>query len=392
MRWSFRIGTVAGIGVRIHITFVIFVIWIALSQGLLSGHVERAVAGVVLLLSVFACVLLHELGHAFAARSYGIRTRDIVLLPIGGVARLERMPEKPSQEIRVAVAGPLVNVAIASTLWLLRGHLVPLDTWESVGPGMLDTLIWINTIMIAFNLIPAFPMDGGRVLRALLAMRMNYVRATRIATWIGQGLAIVFGIAGVMTELHMLLLVGLFVFLAAGEEYAMVAARVTMGGFPVRAAMATDFATLEASDPLQRAVDLMRDRDQRDVPVLDRGQLMGLLSRAQLTASLSQHPPEARVGEVVQPAMAVADPLEPLDNAFRRMLQHRQSALPVMSDGRLVGVVTAENVAELMMIQGAIRRRGGGGREGSDEQLAAAGAPLPSDRDEPPAAAEREAR
>ena len=380
VRWSFRIGTVAGIGVRIHVTFLLLVAWIALDQGLVSGHVEHALAAVGLLLSVFACVLLHELGHAFAARRFGIRTRDIVLLPIGGVARLERMPEKPSQEIRVAVAGPLVNVAIASALWLVRGRLVPLDVWESVGPGALDTLLWINLVMIGFNLIPAFPMDGGRVLRALLAMRMSYVRATRIATWIGQGLAIAFGIAGILMEPHMLVLVGLFVFLAAGEEYAMVAARVTMGGFPVRAAMSTSFGTLDVQDPLQRAVDLMRDRGQRDLPVLKDGEVVGMLSRAQILSSLASLSPQARVSDLAMGSVALADPLEPLDGAFRRMLEARQSALPVVSDGRLVGLVTTDNVAELMMLQGALRRRGRRGPELLDDRLAPAGGPPP----EPP--------
>ena len=383
MRWSFRVGTVGGISVRIHVTFLLFVAWIALDQWRKSGRIEEAITAVALALSVFGCVLLHELGHAFAARRYGIRTRDIVLLPIGGVARLERMPEKPSQEIRVAVAGPLVNVAIATVLWLLRTLVVPQEVWDSIGPGALDTLLWINLVMIGFNLIPAFPMDGGRVLRALLAMRMTYIRATRIATWIGQGLAIAFGIAGVFLEPHMLVVVGLFVFLAAGEEYSMVAARVTMGGFPVRAAMATSFATLQASDTLRTAVDLMRERDQRDVPVLDGGSVVGVLSRGPLVAALERHPPEARVSEVLAPGpVVVADPLEALDLAFRRMLEARQGALPVMSDGQLVGIVTAENVADLMMEQGAMRR-GREKRPPRGDRLAAA-APLPPGEAEPP--------
>jgi Zn-dependent protease/CBS domain-containing protein len=357
VKWSFRIGTIAGIGVRVHVTFVLFVVWIAIVQGLFEGRASSAIAGVSLVLAVFTCVLLHELGHAFAARRYGIRTRDIVLLPIGGVARLERMPEKPSQEVRVALAGPFVNVLIAGVLWLVRGNIVPLEHWQSFGRGMLDTLIWINGGMFAFNLIPAFPMDGGRVLRALLAMRMNFSRATRIATRVGQFLAIVFGIAGVYNGQYMLVVLGLFVYLAAGDEYAQVTARVTMAGFPVRAAMATRFWTLEAADPLQRAVDLMREGSQVDFPVLENGALVGVLSRGQLMSELARHPPDARVGDVVTPTVAVADPLEPLDGAFKRMVENRQSAIPVVSDGQLIGLVTTDNVAELMMVQDALRRQ-----------------------------------
>src|SRR5882672_11660056 len=207
MRWSFRIARIAGIPIQCHVTFLLLVAWIAISGGLFTGQPRAALAAVVLLLVVFTCVVLHELGHALAARRYGIATRDITLLPIGGLARLERMPERPTQELVVALAGPAVNVALALAAGIaiqLRGldrpFLQLLLQGAMLEGDLLVSVFVINVWMLLFNLIPAFPMDGGRVLRALLATRMPYARATRIASNVGQFLALVFGAAGVMSH------------------------------------------------------------------------------------------------------------------------------------------------------------------------------------------------
>ena len=354
MRWSFHIGTIAGIRVELHVTFLLFVVWAALSQGLLTGDVMGAVSAVVLLLSVFACVLLHELGHALMARRFGIRTRDIVLLPIGGVARLQRMPERPSQELLVALAGPAVNLVIAAALaWILSQRPVS----GPVTAEILQSLLQINVLMLGFNLIPAFPMDGGRVLRALLATRLSYVRATRIAAGVGQGIALLFAVVGFgIFHNPMLIFVGLFVFLMAGEEHALVQARATMTGFPVRSAMITEFETLETSDVLQRAVDLLMSGSQQDFPVLENGAPVGMLSRSDLIAALKTQGAHATVGEVIEREGQMADPSEPLEVVFQRMRERRRSALPVVSAGHLVGMVTTENVGELLLVQDALRR------------------------------------
>jgi Zn-dependent protease len=231
MRWSLNIGRILGIRVQVHVTFLLFVGWVAVDQGLLAGRPQAALAAVTLTLLVFACVVLHELGHALTARRFGVATRDIVLLPIGGVARLERMPDRPQQELLVAVAGPAVNVAIAAVLVLLMvlsGRPTALDV---LGDGLLETLLVVNVVMVLFNMIPAFPMDGGRVLRALLALRMPYLRATRIASLVGQGAAVLLAAAGLFV-LHnrVLPFAAVFVFLAAGEERAQVQARTAPAG------------------------------------------------------------------------------------------------------------------------------------------------------------------
>jgi Zn-dependent protease len=233
MRWSYRVGRIAGIPVQIHVTFLLLVVWIAISRGLLDGRLAAALTAVALLLLIFTCVVLHELGHALAARRFGISTRDITLLPIGGIARLERMPEQPSQEVAVALAGPAVNVVIAAVLWVVsRGLNHPFLDAVTHG-NLLESLLAVNVLMILFNMIPAFPMDGGRVLRALIAMRLPYERATRIASGIGQFVALVFGAAGLFNGNMMLVLIALFVFIAAGEERTIVQTRVSIQGLPV---------------------------------------------------------------------------------------------------------------------------------------------------------------
>jgi len=359
MRWSFGIGKIAGIRVQLHITFLVFVAWIAVSQGVTTGDPRRALSMLVLMLLVFTCVVLHELGHALTARRYGIRTRDIVLLPIGGVARLERMPEKPSQELAVAAAGPAVNVIIAGVLLLLlaaRGAPVATASLEG---GLLASLLVVNIAMVVFNLIPAFPMDGGRVLRALLAMRMPFAQATRVASIVGQIVALGFGLVGLFGNHPMLIFIGLFVFLAAGEERANVETRTSLSGIPVRDAMLTDYLTLDAEDPLQRAVDYLIAGSQADFPVLEGGVPIGTLGRNDLVVALQRDGAQARAGEVVRRDPAAAAPGEPLEAVLQRMRERGRTALPVLENGRVVGLVTLENIGDLLVVNAALKKHAG---------------------------------
>jgi Zn-dependent protease/predicted transcriptional regulator len=360
MRWSFTIGRLFGIRIELHVTFVLFIGWIALSQGLLTGNAARALEAVVLLLLVFACVLLHELGHALTARRFGIVTRDIILLPIGGVARLERMPDRPWQEIVVAIAGPLVNVAIALALLAVRqlrpGPAPPV----SMSGGMLDTLLIVNLAMILFNMIPAFPMDGGRVLRAVLALRLDYARATRIASVIGQGIAMLFGIVGLVNSNYMLILVALFVFIAASDERVLVSARASLAGVPVSAAMLTDFHHLDPADPLQRAVDYLMAGSQQDFPVVERDRPVGVLTRGDLIRALHRAGKHTPVGEVIRRNDDFADAAEPLQDAVLRMRSGGRSSLPVLRDGQLVGFLTLDNVGDLLLVRDALKRYSAG--------------------------------
>ncbi|HEY2954789.1 MAG TPA: site-2 protease family protein [Candidatus Eisenbacteria bacterium] len=356
MRWSLNIGKIFGIPVRLHVTFLAFVAWIAVGQGVATGDPSQALSALLLLFLVFLCVVLHELGHALVARRYGIRTQDIVLLPIGGVARLERMPEKPSQELAVALAGPAVNVAILALLSVLLSRSdAPLPDWGLEG-GLLPALWVVNKAMVVFNLIPAFPMDGGRVLRSLLAMAMPYARATRVASITGQALALGFGLVGLFANHAMLIFIALFVFLAAGEERAIVETRTSLSGVPVRDAMLSDFVTLEVGDPLQRAVDHLIAGSQQDFPVLEGEVPIGTLGRAELIIALQKEGADTPVGKVVRRDPAAAAPGEPLEGVLQRMRARGRTALPVLEGGRVVGLVTIENISDLLLVSAALKK------------------------------------
>jgi Zn-dependent protease len=223
MRSSLKIATIFGIEVRIHVTFLLFLAWIGLTYYQIAGF-SGALQGVLFILALFGCVLLHEFGHALAAREFGIKTPDITLLPIGGVARLSRIPDKPWQELVVAIAGPIVNVVIAAVLiFVIHGTtgILQVDRLENPRIELLGKLASINVMLVLFNLIPAFPMDGGRVLRSLLAMVTPYTLATQIAAWIGQGMAIVFAIFGFLRGNFFLIFIAFFVFAGAQQEVAM---------------------------------------------------------------------------------------------------------------------------------------------------------------------------
>ena len=283
MKWSVRLGRFAGIDVYLHVTFLLFLAFIAF----LSAKVQRSWLGAVdaagFFLSVFGCVLLHEFGHALMARRYGVATRDITLLPIGGVARLERMPDKPVQEFWVALAGPAVNVVIALGLLgvlVFRGLLVPERLLSVTQGGLLERLLAVNILLVLFNLLPAFPMDGGRVLRALLAMRMEYTRATQIAATLGQGMALLFAAIGLFVYFNpILIFIAFFVWIGASQETTAAQVRSSLGGARVRDAMLTQFTATTLDEPLEHALARLRSAGESPLmPVLHEGRLVGLLT------------------------------------------------------------------------------------------------------------------
>ncbi|MGH9173752.1 MAG: site-2 protease family protein, partial [Vicinamibacterales bacterium] len=275
MTWSWKLGRIAGIDVYMHATFLMLIAWIALIHWTEGRTVAAVIEGVGFILSLFACVVLHEFGHALTARRYGIKTRDITLLPIGGLARLERLPEEPRQELWVALAGPAVNVGIAL---LLFGWLRGSGDWEAIDQlgvtkgSFLERVMMANVFLVGFNLLPAFPMDGGRVLRAVLAMRMEYTRATARAAAIGQGMAILFGFLGLLGN-PVLIFIAFFVWIGAAQEASMVQMKSALAGIPVRRAMLTHFRTLTPANTLGDAADLVLTGSQQDFPVVQEGRV-----------------------------------------------------------------------------------------------------------------------
>jgi Zn-dependent protease len=234
MRWSLRIAKLAGIDIFIHFTFLILLTWVAFIQWKLNGSIGAAFSGVVFILAIFACVVLHELGHALAAKKYGIKTRDIILLPIGGLARLEKMPDKPIQELWVALAGPAVNIGIVIVLaiyLLITNSFAPVNQLTMSTAPFIERILGVNIFLVLFNMVPAFPMDGGRVLRALLATRLAYIRATQVAANLGQGIALLFGVIGLFYN-PILLFIAFFVWMGAAQETRMARAKSALDRIP----------------------------------------------------------------------------------------------------------------------------------------------------------------
>lgn len=358
MRWSWKIARVSGIDVYLHATFVILLAWVGFEFYRQEWRVSDALEGILFICAVFGIVVLHELGHALVARKFGIRTRDITLYPIGGVARLEKMPEDPRQELLVAVAGPGVNLAIAVLLFLLlvpAGRLSAVSEWFLKPGEFMVNLISVNLWLALFNMIPAFPMDGGRVLRALLAMRIDYVRATEIAARVGQGMALVFGAIGLWYN-PLLVFIALFVWMGASAEASMVQVKHVVSNIPISRVMATDFKTLSPNDTLSRAVEFIMAGFQQDFPVVSDDRLVGILTRADLIAGLSRHGLGGLVGDVMRVNFQTAEPYEMAESVFSRLQQCDCHTVPVVQAGRVIGLVTSDNIGEFLMIQSALSR------------------------------------
>lgn len=357
MKWSLRVGRFAGIDVYMHVTFLLLISWVAFLYWRQGQSIVSAIAGVAFILAVFLCVVLHEFGHALTARRYGIKTRDIILLPIGGVARLERLPTRPLQELWVALAGPAVNIVIAVGLfaWLkLTASFEPLQMMTLTTGPVLERLMAVNLFLVAFNMIPAFPMDGGRVLRAILATRTEYSRATQIAASIGQGIAILFGVIGLFYN-PFLLFIAFFVWIGAAQEASLAQIQAAIGGIPVQQAMLTDFRTLRRDDSLERAIELTLAGSQKDFPVVDNGRIEGILTQTDLLKALSAPNRDSTVSSAMQENFVTVDSLEMLEIAFARLKDCDCHTLPVTLDGKLVGLMTMDNLGEYMRIQGALR-------------------------------------
>ncbi|MDP2411290.1 MAG: site-2 protease family protein [Pseudolabrys sp.] len=364
MSWSLNIGTVAGTVVRIHLTFLLFLAWI-FAASYATGGAGTAWYTLAFLVLLFLCVLLHEFGHIFTARYFGVATPYVTLLPIGGVAQLERIPEEPGQEFLIAIAGPLVNVAIALILMVFFGASLQSGAAAAVENGqisLVDRLAAVNLFLALFNMIPAFPMDGGRVLRALLATRMGYVRATGIAASIGQFTAFALGFIGLLYN-PILIFIAIFVYLAASSEAHMVSLRAVSRGVPVSHAMMTQFATLSPEAHVDEAVQTLLATSQGEFPVVDgAGKPVGVLGRADIIRAIKTIGPDARVADATPVEMPVIGHRKCLEDAFK-LLQEKQAPAIGVTDatGKLVGLVTSETIAEMMMLQDALPGTGRAG-------------------------------
>jgi Zn-dependent protease/CBS domain-containing protein len=345
MGWSFRIARVAGIDVRVHATFFLILVfygWIYYS----AGGPANAAYGIVFVLLLFLCVLLHEFGHAFAARAFGIRTPDITLLPIGGVARLERMPRNPWQELAIAVAGPAVNIVIALLLApIVFGAPNDWDLLDFDRPGgaLPGKLLAINVLLVAFNMIPAFPMDGGRVLRALLALFTRHTTATLVAARVGQTIAVLFAIAGLMGN-PFLILIAVFVFMGAQQELVVSRYLEGVGGRTVRDVMITNFDTLPLGATAPELAAFLAARGQSVFPVVQPDmRVVGLAARDELLELLRLPQPDP--WRAIR-SVPLLPPGLPAANALHTMQACGEPILPVVNaSAQIVGLVSSASLA-----------------------------------------------
>lgn len=357
MKGSIKLFSIKGIDIKVHFTFVLILIWAAYRWGVQVGlGATGALFGIVVTVLLFACVTLHELVHSLTAMRYGVKVWGINLLPIGGVAQMEEMPAKPSQELVMSLAGPLTNIAIAILLILI---CLPLHIRSTVGVGelfqVMGTVSWrglvaylvsANLALGLFNLVPAFPMDGGRVLRAFLAMRMDYAQATAIAVAIGQGFAVLLGLWGFMSGSFTLVFIGIFVYLGAGQEGRMVEVKSVLEEMRVHQAMSRPVQTLAPTDTVTKAVELILEGLQADFPVLESGRLVGMLTEGDVLSALHRQEANAPVGQVMRRQFPIARPDEPLAEVQERMSVARLRTLPVVEADRVVGLLTAQDISE----------------------------------------------
>lgn len=371
MKWSWRMGRVAGIEIHVHATFPLLFAWITVVMLRGGATTSAIVAMLALILAVFALIVVHETAHALTARRFGITTRDITLLPIGGIARLDRMPREPKQELLVALAGPAVNVVFAIVLYAVLAlsggiselrELAAADNVTITASTILAELFAINVSLTVFNLLPAFPLDGGRILRALLAMRSkNYVSATVAAARVGRIFALLFGLAGLFVlDSPMLVVIALFVWLSAASEASMVETSAALSEVPLASLLITDVHTLAPSDALSVAVDLTVHGFQQDFPVVENGQLIGMLSRTDLVRGLSQDGGGGSVLSAMRKTFPSARPDVKPEDAFKVLTTAGTGAVPVVRDGKLLGLLTMENVMEFLLLQKAVQQKSEG--------------------------------
>lgn len=356
MRRSLTLGYVKGIRISVHWTFLILIAWIAITNFREEKGWGELVLTVCFICSLFVCVILHELGHALTALAFGIRTQSITLLPIGGVAQMDQLPEKPSQELMVALAGPAINLIIAGILYAVISvfGLMPglMDVLFIKEETFLFSLFGANVVLAVFNLIPAFPMDGGRVFRAILSFRFGRERATGIAAVAGEIIAIGFIGAGLFYN-PFLVFAGIFVYLGAYSEAAFVHSKAVFQRYRVKDLLISDFHAVRPHDKLSDAAKLLLEVQAKDFVVTENGTVLGTLTRDDIIRALRKRGTDTPVSDIMDRNFVSFSAQDRADRVFMESVRGRQSVFPVVDDGNLIGVVDSENLAEFLMINEA---------------------------------------
>ena len=357
MKANLNLGSVFGIKIHVHWTFFFLILWIVFSEMKRGGNNESIIFNITLVLAVFLCVILHELGHALTAKSFGIYTKKITLLPIGGMATMEKIPESPKQELLVTLAGPLVNIVIA----LLLFFIIPVkeimllnftETFETLSRFNLQIFLFylfiINIALVVFNLIPAFPMDGGRILRALLAIKMNRVKATQIASIVGQFIAVLFLLMGLLYN-PFLVFIALVVFLGAYGENQLVHHLELLKGHTAKEASITNITTFTSKDTISKAINAVITSTENNFVIIEDNVVKGLL----LYQDIMEHAKKENtlIGDVMTTTFKTIDSNDDLKNVYQQIHCQKNSFYPVLENGKLIGAIDAINLNEFIVFQ-----------------------------------------
>jgi Zn-dependent protease/predicted transcriptional regulator len=356
MKGAFKLGKIAGISLFIHWTFSLLILFIVYVNYKAGQNLTQIVWSVLFVLCIFLTVLLHELGHALTAKKYNIKTKDITLLPIGGLARLEQIPEKPSEELMVAFAGPLVNIALALVTSMFislpnspEEMVIQLANGVNANNFFLNFYL-VNIILAFFNLIPAFPMDGGRILRALLSFKLERHIATKIAARIGQLLAIGFVFLGFFSN-PFLIFIGIFVFIGAQVESEYTESKHTLKGYTVRNVLMKQYPTIDYNETLETAVKLMLDSQNKYFLVTENNIPMGTLNRDQIIEALSKKEEETALSDIIDRNLIVLQADSFLEDVFELVYKNKSTLMLVMENNQLIGTLDTENLLEFILIK-----------------------------------------
>ncbi len=347
MRWSFPVGTLFGIPVRVHYTFVLLLIFIWYVESAMLGP-RAGVQAVLFWILIFVCVLLHEFGHSLVAKSYGLTIVSIVLLPIGGVSQIMEIPREPRKEVAITVAGPVVNFLISGFILIVGEMFDPSLQFSRIsleGGSLLVNMFWANVMLGLFNIVPAYPMDGGRILRGIIAMKKEYLEATRLAADVGRLFAIAFILIGFFYN-WWLILIGIFIFSGASSEAESAAVSSSLSKISVRQLMITDYKTISPDEPLTAVVEKSLHTFQNDFPVVSDGRFVGILTRSSVIESLHHRLHESKVGQIAKKTFPKIPPDETASDALSTMRASRVTVAPVEADGSLLGIITVEKLLE----------------------------------------------
>ncbi len=356
MRGSLRLITIRGIDIRLHFTFPLILIWAAFQFGFMAGNLTGAIFGVVAILILFFLVTLHELGHSFAAQYYNVRVKQIVLSPIGGVAQLSHIPEKPFQEFIIVLAGPMVNLIVAILMAMVfltpaASFSDPISVMMGVSGFNLNSLFsyifFYNILLGLFNMIPAFPLDGGRILRSLLAMRLDYVKATKIAAAVGRVAAVAIGVYGLTNGGFFLIFIAFFIYMGASQEAKLVENRAFLRNFTVEDVYSPSVFRLLPDSTVQQAKNIMVFGGQRSFPVADGDTLVGFLTYSDYLRASQNSVAHALVAPFVRQDIEPVSFNDDLFVVYQRLIDEQMEALPVVFNGRFMGMITIQQIAEL---------------------------------------------